>query len=88
MNVLKNNLGWLKNIGMVVNPEKTEFVNFSKTGEDYISLTIAAQRLASSNLMNVRGVTFDKAPFLGSHTTNNVKAVLSLCFDAVCKCCG
>jgi len=45
---------------MVVNPEKTELVCFSKTGEDNVCIEVDAVNLASVDSMNILGVTFDK----------------------------
>jgi len=58
-NTLSRHLEWLKKIGMVVNPEKTELVCFSKTGDDSITLTVDGQQLQSSSSMNILGTTFD-----------------------------
>jgi len=58
---INEHLDWLKQVGMVVNPDKTELVFFTKQENERIELTYNDLKLVSADSMNVLGITFDHA---------------------------
>ena len=70
-------ISWLRDSGLKVNEKKTEICLFHRLDLRSVTVNVGANRILSSNTMNVLGVSFDSKMQWSSQVSNTVKKAKS-----------
>ena len=70
-------IAWLRDSGLKVNEKKTEICLFHRLDVQRVSINVGANRIVSSNTMNVLGVSFDSKMQWSNQVSNSIKKAKS-----------